>query len=148
MEMIMRVQWSRLPARLGALLSLALLASLAPSVFAEETKLAAFWHKKKKQCEPAPMIIPAPEHIPAPEKKEPDKKEPEKKEPEKKEPEKAPPIIQPPVVEAPEVGPALGATGFSLASSNVGYIDSAIPQTQLRFRYDAAYELHNPNRAE
>jgi hypothetical protein len=46
------------------------------------------------------------------------------------------------------MGPALGATGFSLASSNVGYIDSAIPKTMVRLRYDAAYDNRNPARAE
>jgi hypothetical protein len=35
-----------------------------------------------------------------------------------------------------------------VARSDVGYIDSAIPQTQLRFRYDAGFEDNRPDRAE
>ncbi len=35
-----------------------------------------------------------------------------------------------------------------IADSNVGYIDSAIPMTQLRLRFDAAYDLESPDRAE
>jgi hypothetical protein len=34
------------------------------------------------------------------------------------------------------------------ASSNVGYIDDAIIQTQLRLRFDAAYDADRPDRAE
>jgi hypothetical protein len=46
------------------------------------------------------------------------------------------------------MGPALGGEGFSLASSNVGYIDNAIPQTQFRVRADAAYRNNRPDRGE
>ena len=38
--------------------------------------------------------------------------------------------------------------GFTTLDSTVGYIDSAIPWTQIRFRYDSAYEFLRPNRAE
>jgi hypothetical protein len=37
---------------------------------------------------------------------------------------------------------------FSTSDSNVGYIDSAIPATQFRFRFDAAYDKRVPDRAE
>ncbi|MBL8799412.1 MAG: hypothetical protein JNM56_36355 [Planctomycetia bacterium] len=112
----------------------------------------------RKQCDPAPCVIPCPTPTPvqiAPPDVKPPEKEPEKKEPEKKD---VPPIAQPPVVQpeaalpplasAPEMGPALGGEGFSLASSNVGYIDSAIPQSQIRLRADAAYRNNRPDRAE
>ncbi|OAI46956.1 hypothetical protein AYO44_01905 [Planctomycetaceae bacterium SCGC AG-212-F19] len=140
------------PHRWAAVLgSLTLLAVLAPSAWAEN-KLASYWPFKKKDCDVPPVTLPCPELVPGPV-KEPEKKEPEKKEPEKKEPEKLPPVAQPPVIappvaEAPEMGPALGASGFSIASSNVGYIDPAIPYTGVRFRYDTAYDMTHPNRAE
>lgn len=35
---------------------------------------------------------------------------------------------------------------ISTSSSNVGYIDSAIPMTQIRFRYDSAYNNPSPDR--
>jgi opacity protein-like surface antigen len=47
-----------------------------------------------------------------------------------------------------ESGLALGGEGFALAASNVGYIDSAIPRTQVRFRYDSAFDDNRPDRAE
>ncbi len=143
----MPAQWTHLSSRLAALLSLALLATLVPGVRADDFEKVAFQLFKKKNdcdCQPCPQITPAPEQIPAP-----GQKEPEKKEPEKKAAEVVPPALtQPPLVEAPETGPALGASGFSLASSNVGYLDPAIPMTCLRFRFDAAYDNVHPDRAE
>src|SRR5262245_16812650 len=101
LENIMRENWSRLPSRLVAMFSLALLAALGPSVIAQETQFASLRPFKKKECEAAPVLIPAPDCIPAPEvMPPPEKKEPDKKEPDKKEEEKAPATIQPPVVEA------------------------------------------------
>lgn len=38
--------------------------------------------------------------------------------------------------------------GGSVGSNGSGYIDNAIPGTQLRFRYDTANNLRQPNRAE
>jgi hypothetical protein len=38
--------------------------------------------------------------------------------------------------------------GESVALSNVGYIDSAIPMSQFRLRYDTAYGSNRPTRAE
>jgi len=114
----------------------------------------------RKQCDPAPCVVPCPAPAPVysapPVVKPPEVMDPEKKEPEKKEPEKKdlPPVAQPPDValpplaSAPEMGPALGGEGFSLASSNVGYIDNAIPQSQIRIRADAAYRNNRPDRAE
>lgn len=134
---------SRLPSRLAALLSLALLASFVSSALAGDFELASFQLFKKKQdcdCQPCPQITPAPEVVPP--------AAPEKKEPEKKAEEKAPAMETPPLIEAPEMGPALGAAGYSLASSNVGYIDDAIPETQIRLRYDAAFGMNTPDKAE
>ncbi len=140
----MPATWTRLSSRLAALLGLALLATLVPSVTAgdfEMVSLQLFRKKNDCDCQPCPQITPAPEQIPAPAQKEPEKKEPEKKDLEKA------PIAIPPLTEAPEMGPALGATGFSLASSNVGYIDNAIPLTQFRLRYDAGFGMNQPDRA-
>lgn len=39
-------------------------------------------------------------------------------------------------------------SGPSVGDSRVGYIDNAIPGNILRFRYDTAYNLRRPNRAE
>jgi hypothetical protein len=52
------------------------------------------------------------------------------------------------LAQAPETGPELGSGGAAIASSNVGYIDSAIPRTQIRERFDAAYDDNRPDRAE
>jgi hypothetical protein len=38
--------------------------------------------------------------------------------------------------------------GPTSGGSSVGYIDSALPLSQLRLRYDTAYESNRPNRAE
>ncbi len=43
------------------------------------------------------------------------------------------------------VGPVYGQTG---SASNVGYIDSAIPITQFRLRYDVANDDNSPERAD
>ncbi|HMC63973.1 MAG TPA: hypothetical protein VKI65_03465 [Gemmataceae bacterium] len=43
---------------------------------------------------------------------------------------------------------AVGGEGVALASSSVGYIDPALPQTMFRFRFDAAYRNNRPDRAE
>src|SRR5262249_47232804 len=48
---------------------------------------------------------------------------------------------------SPEASAATGGESMA-AASNVGYIDSAIPQTQFRLRYDAAYRDNRPDRAE
>src|SRR5207248_6321693 len=40
--------------------------------------------------------------------------------------------------------PAWAQTG---AESSVGYIDSAVPRTQFRLRYDSAYDNNRPDRA-
>src|SRR5262249_22733788 len=99
------------------------LASLAPSAFAADWSCWPFT-LHKQQCDPS-----CPARAPAPLRK-PEVKPEEKKVPPEKmvEPEKKDNLIAPPLVEAaPETGPALGAAGFSLASSNVGYIDPAIP---------------------
>ena len=48
----------------------------------------------------------------------------------------------------PETGPEVGGAGAAIGSSNVGYIDSAVPRTQLRVRFDAAYDDNRPDRAE
>lgn len=51
-----------------------------------------------------------------------------------------------PVPQAPSPPPP--DDGFTTLDSTVGYIDPAIPWTQLRFRYDSAYNFLRPNRAE
>jgi hypothetical protein len=43
---------------------------------------------------------------------------------------------------------SLGGDTVSLAQSNVGYIDSAIIRSQVRMRFDAAYGMNRPDRAE
>ncbi len=66
----------------------------------------------------------------------------------------APPeAVRPSVPLAPTVPPeqfaALGGETVALADrSAVGYIDPAIPMTQFRLRYDAAYRDNRPDRAE
>jgi hypothetical protein len=45
-------------------------------------------------------------------------------------------------------GGAVGGLGGGFSGSVVGYIDSAIPQTQFRLRYDSAYHDSRPDRAE
>ena len=49
---------------------------------------------------------------------------------------------------APERALALGGETTTRAQSSVGYIDSAIPLTQFRLRFDAAYDDNRPDRAE
>src|SRR5438874_1452518 len=39
-------------------------------------------------------------------------------------------------------------SGFSVLYGRVGYIDSAIPTSQLRLRFDASYNNNRPSRAE
>lgn len=60
----------------------------------------------------------------------------------------APPT--PPALPTPAVAPSAAASddGFTTLDSTVGYIESAIPWSQVRFRYDAADNLNRPNRAE
>lgn len=41
-----------------------------------------------------------------------------------------------------------GDEGPSISDSTVGYIDPAIPTNQVRFRYDAAFDLREPTRGE
>ena len=73
-----------------------------------------------------------------------------------------PQLLTPPSAEAPatpaqpapepafagEQFAALGGSTAAFAESNVGYIDDAIPQTQFRLRFDAAYDDNRPDRAE
>lgn len=82
-------------------------------------------------------------------------KEPKEAVPPEKKDTTPPPAAQQPttpstdqLAQAPETGPELGGGGAELASSNVGYIDSAIPRTQVRFRADAAFGDNRPDRAE
>jgi hypothetical protein len=44
--------------------------------------------------------------------------------------------------------PAPAGSGPTVADSSVGYIDSAIPGTQVRLRYDASFDNPTPNLAE
>jgi hypothetical protein len=136
----------------AAIASLTILAVLTPSAMADGG-LFDFWPFKKK-CEPEPQWIWPSEILPKDIKPEP-KAEPKvepKAEPKvepKAEPKiEVPPVEAPQVMMPPEMGPALGAGGFSLASSNVGYIDSAIPRTMVRFRFDDGHDFRHPNRAE
>lgn len=43
---------------------------------------------------------------------------------------------------------ALGSESVALADSNVGYIDSAIPRTQVKLQFDSAWGANRPDRAE
>lgn len=45
-------------------------------------------------------------------------------------------------------GQSPSGDGPTVRDGSVGYIDSAIPQGQLRLRYDGAYRIDRPNRAE
>jgi Putative MetA-pathway of phenol degradation len=49
---------------------------------------------------------------------------------------------------SPEQFAALGGSTIAIADSQTGYIDSAIPRNQFRFRFDAAYDNNRPDRAE
>jgi hypothetical protein len=47
-----------------------------------------------------------------------------------------------------EAGGAVGGgAGLALANAPAGYIDSAIPKSQFRLRYDLAYDINRPDRA-
>lgn len=96
---------------------------------------------------PCPSSTPAAPPMPAPEK--PPEKPPE------------PPPVQPPVPAPAAPAPdeslaqapssddiAPGGEMLAMFDSSVGYIDSAIPASQLRARYDSAYKNNRPNRAE
>jgi hypothetical protein len=68
-------------------------------------------------------------------------------------PEAAPAVPLPTTSEAPAAEPlAFGATGggesFAAVSTAVGYIDSAVPVSQVRVRTDFAYDSNRPDRAE
>jgi hypothetical protein len=49
---------------------------------------------------------------------------------------------------APSPPPSGEDEEFKVRDSSVGYIDSAIPANQVRLRYDSAYHMTRPNRAE
>jgi hypothetical protein len=56
-----------------------------------------------------------------------------------------------PAVTAPPAGGSTADTGgetLSIFDSSVGYIDNAIPGNVFRFRFDDAFNLHRPSRAE
>lgn len=114
---------------LAALASLA----LASGVFAQDVAFG------KKSCPPpAACPVPLPPVTPAP----------------SSTPEPAPSPEPPPApAQAPSVDPlAFGATGggetFAAVSSAVGYIDPALPISQIRLRVDSAYDDNRPERAE
>jgi hypothetical protein len=59
------------------------------------------------------------------------------------------PASQPgPGAAAAPQGPSPGPPPVTLFLSYVGYIDSAVPTSQFRLRFDAAYDFLRPNRAE
>ncbi len=98
---------------------------------------------------PATPQMPSTPQVPTPPAKKDDTTPPAKKD------DTAPPAVATPpatdqssLAQAPESGAPLGGEGVSLASSNVGYIDSAIPRTEYRLRFDAAYHNNRPDRAE
>lgn len=45
-------------------------------------------------------------------------------------------------------GALLASSDIAAGLSNVGYIDPAVPQSQLRLRFDAGYDFGSPDRAE
>src|SRR6266478_1129137 len=53
-----------------------------------------------------------------------------------------------PLLGAPSLAWAQGAGEYIGAESSVGYIDSAIPASVLRLRFDADYNLNRASRAE
>jgi hypothetical protein len=70
------------------------------------------------------------------------------------EPKATDPMTPPPTTTAPTAEPsfsplvsaALGDSGFAMSAP--GYLDFAMPMNQLRLRYDAAYNMNRPDRAE
>lgn len=111
----------------------AAVALLRPA-FAEEVAFG-----KKNSCPPA-CPCPAPVATPAAPATEPT-------------PTPTPEPTPPPPVQEPSVDPlAFGATGggesFAAVSSAVGYIDPALPISQVRIRSDFAYDSNRPDRAE
>jgi hypothetical protein len=65
----------------------------------------------------------------------------------------APGTLPPGAEGAPVVSPAAEGSALALSGSNValaapGYVDFAVPITQFRLRFDAAYDNNRPDRAE
>jgi hypothetical protein len=96
------------------------------------------------KCQP-PSYVPLPSYTPCPAPFEPPSAEPTPP---------APAPVQPaPLTQAPDVSPlAFGATDtgetFAAVSTAVGYIDPALPISQVRIRADAAWNDTRPDRAE
>lgn len=122
------------------LVSAAVLVALAaPAVQAQVQPAGFFPRKAAEECCPPAATAPA-----TMEKKEAAPAQPAQP----AQPQAAAPSPAAQAALSPEMGPALGGEGFALASSGVGYIDSAIPRTMVRLRYDAAYDNNRPDRAE
>jgi hypothetical protein len=98
------------------------------------------------QTLPVPAMQPAPAEQPAPAVQPAPKEAPPAAAPTQPTTTPTPPSDE--LAQAPETGPELGGAGAAIGSSNVGYIDSAIPRTQVRVRFDAAYDDNRPDRAE
>jgi len=127
-----------------------LMTMLAPAAPAGEP-LAFGLPFRKQACPPAcPQYDPCPVPMHQAPTLPPTKEDPKKEDPKKEDPITQPTTPDPSssLATAPESGLALGGEGGALASSNVGYIDNAIPRTQYRFRYDSAYRNNRPDRAE
>lgn len=108
-----------------------MLALAAPAVLAQDVTLG------KKPCPAPALVVPCPAAPALPEAS----------------PTEPAPTPAPAPVQEPSVDPlAFGATGggetFAAASSAVGYIDPALPISQIRLRADAAYDNNRPERAE
>src|SRR5262245_18597628 len=121
--------WQRTSAR-------ALLASAVLFAVSVVEVLGNPQHRQKKDCPPP---CPVPEQILAPTKPETTRK-----------PEAKPEVPPVPVLTEERFG-ALASETVALAETAIppgAYLDSAIPKNTLRLRYDAAFDINRPDRAE
>ncbi len=94
-------------------------------------------------CAPARPLITYPQVIPTPTTQETPTTLPEQR--------PSPAAESEPAVSPPPIASGRSAAGLGqqvALTSNAAYVDSAIPVTQFRFRFDAAYDDNRPDRAE
>lgn len=125
----MHIQWKPRRSLLPGIASLALLAGSASPLLAQRELCQPL---PALRCPPAPCLTPVPA-APA-------------------QPGQPAPSAQVQPVPEPtfqmEQAAATGGATIALATSDTGYIDGAIPLTQFRLRFDAAYDDNRPDRAE
>jgi hypothetical protein len=123
-----RLAWRKL--WLGAIL----LALTAPAAYAQHRVVAT----PSSSCPPAPC---APSILGIPQ-------TPPGTPPSGEAPPRTEPVLQPSDTAFADVGRGGVGFGETGAFTAAGYIDSAIPVTQFRFRYDSSYRNNRPDRAE